>query len=159
MMDEAELLSVLRDLTERWEIRVKEAAAHAVKMRVGNSHHAYYYRGIGDGYKAALADLRALFEQPTETIPTNNALETYVKISEETVLAVLKRAGLAINELQAHSDLTFSAIFSPLQMLSFEDRIAKLTGVADIAVLAYGRLPDSNKAYVDFAFRSAPDSG
>jgi hypothetical protein len=159
MMDEDELAAALRELNEKWEIRAKEAAAHSVKMRVGNTHHAYYYRGIADGYKAALADLRALTGEPTEASPEISAPETYINVSRETVLALLGRAGLAVADLHSHADFTFSAIFSPLQVLSFDDHIAKLTSAADIAVLDYGRLPNSSKAYVDFGFRSLPDQG
>jgi hypothetical protein len=159
MMNEGELTAALRELDEKWETRAKEAAAHAAKMRVGNTHHAYYYRGIADGYKAALADLRTMMGETTEASPEISPPETYINVSRETVLAVLGRAGLAVADLHGHSDFTFSAIFSPLQVLSFDDHIAKLTSAADIAVLDYGRLPNSSKAYVDFGFRSSPDQG
>ena len=155
MVDDLE--TVLQQLMEKWGTRAHESAAHAAKMRVGNTHHAYYYRGLADGYRAALADLRALFVEVAEDVPVSTKPpDTYAAMTREAVMSALEQAGLAISDLHAHTDSTFSVILSPLQVLSFDDRIAKLTAIGDVAILDYGMMPDSSKAYIDFAFRSPP---
>jgi NAD-specific glutamate dehydrogenase len=153
------LLEALQELVNKWDTRIGEAANHAAKLRVGSPNQAYYYRGVSDGYKAALGDLWALLEaelaaKGDDTKP----LESYVAVSQGAALNVLNRAGLPVQELHAHADHTFSAIFSALQALSFEELIGRLSEAGDIIVLDYGRLPNGNKPYVDFAFQSLPGS-
>jgi hypothetical protein len=151
-----ELIAALGMLYEKWDTRARESLAYAEKLRSADTHHAHYYQGISQGYQAALEDLRALLYGPGEADPAIGP-EQYIPLDDDTVLAVLEHAGLAITDLHTHKDNTFSAVFAPLQVLSFEERIAKLTSVADVAILDYGRLPNSNKPYIDFAFRSPPE--
>src|SRR5262249_8661119 len=150
-----DLFAALRALDERWEARASEALAYAQQLRLNDAHQANYYRGLSEGSKAALADLRALLQQPSPT--ESDVPADYVPINPHPVMAVLDRGGLSIPDLHAHKHNTFSAIFAPLQVLSFDERIARLTSAADIAILDYGRLPNSNKAYIDFAFKSPPE--
>ncbi len=149
----AEIIAALQALEDKWEQRMSEVQAALQKLHGGDPNRAYY-RGVGEGYKGALTDLRALLHEPIEAkiSPT----ESYIAVDRDQTLKMLERAGLSIIDLHAHKDNTFSAVFAPLQVLTFEERITKLTGAADVVILDQGRLPNSNKAYIDFAFRSLP---
>lgn len=150
-----ELTAALAALEAKWEMRVGETQQAIRKLRIGDPNHSYY-RGIAEGYKAALKDLRALMHEPDETQPAE-AAETYVAVDRGRALKVLDRAGLSITDLHVHKDNTFTAVFAPLQVLSMDERITRLMSAADVAILDTGRLPNTNKAYIDFAFRSAPE--
>lgn len=149
-----EIVAALQDLEAKWDSRMGEVLAAVQKLSVGDNNRAYY-RGLGEGYKAALKDLRALL-YPSAEVEISPS-ESYIAVDRDRALAVLERAGLAITDLHAHKDNTFSAVFAPLQVLTFEERIVKLTGAADVVILDQGRLPNNNKAYIDFAFRSPPE--
>ncbi len=149
-----EIAAALQALEAKWERRVGEVQAAMRKLQGGDPNRAYY-RGIAEGYKAALKDLQVLLHEPVEaSVP---ASESYVAVGRDVVLKLLERAGLSITDLHAHKDNTFSAVFAPLQVLTFEERIAKLTSAVDVIILDQGRLPNTNKAYIDFAFRSPPE--
>jgi hypothetical protein len=149
-----EIVAALQALEDKWDTRAAEAQSALQKLRVGDPNRSYY-RGVAEGYKAALKDLRTLLHEPAEA--AENPGESYIAVDRDQALKVLERAGLSIIDLHAHKDNTFSAVFAPLQVLTFEERIAKLTGAADVVILDQGRLPNSNKAYIDFAFRSPPE--
>jgi hypothetical protein len=149
-----EIIAALQGLEAKWDARAIEASLAVEKLRVGDPNRVYY-RGVAEGYKAALKDLRALLHEPAEA-SVSGAGEVYAMVDREGALAILERAGLSISDLHAHKDNTFSAVFPPLQVLSVEERIAKLKAIADVAILDTGRLPNSSKTYIDFAFRSPP---
>jgi hypothetical protein len=149
-----EIIAALQNLEAKWEQRMGEVQAVVQKLHGGDPNRAYY-RGMGDGYKAVLKDLRLLLHEPTEA--EASPAENYIAVERDRALKMLERAGLSIIDLHAHKDNTFSAVFAPLQVLTFDERIAKLTGAADVVILDQGRLPNSNKAYIDFAFRSPPE--
>ena len=118
---------------------------------------AFYQRGIAEGLRIALADVQQLLVTGQSIAPTETTSEvSYVVVSREIAASVLAQAGLTVGELHEHHDHTFSAILPPLQALSFEGRIDKLNAIADVVILAQGRLPNSNKAYIDFAFSKHP---
>ncbi|MBZ0289647.1 MAG: hypothetical protein K8I30_18640 [Anaerolineae bacterium] len=149
-----EIAAALEALEMKWEGRIAEAQTVIQKLRIGDPNHSYY-RGMIEGYKAALKDLRALLHEPAEA-PSAENVESYALVDRDRMLALLERAGLSINELHAHKDNTFSAVFPPLQVLSFQERIAKLEIVGDVVILDTGRLPNSSKTYIDFAFKTPP---
>jgi hypothetical protein len=149
-----EIVAALQNLEVKWEQRMGEVQAAAQKLHGGDPNRAYY-RGVTEGYKAALTDLQALLHEPAEA--KGNPGESYIAVDRDQAAKMLERAGLSIIDLHAHKDNTFSAVFAPLQVLTFDERIAKLTGAADVVILDQGRLPNSNKAYIDFAFRSPPE--
>jgi hypothetical protein len=150
-----EIVAALEALEAKWEGRMAEAQKVIQKLRIGDPNHSYY-RGMIEGYKAALKDLRALLHEPDETQQPAEIAETYAAVDRDRMLALLERAGLSISELHAHKDNTFSAVFPPLQVLSVEERIAKLETVGAVVILDTGRLPNSSKTYIDFAFRTPP---
>jgi hypothetical protein len=149
-----EIIAALGALEAKWDARAVEASLAVEKLRVGDPNRVYY-RGVAEGLKIALKDLRALLHEPAEA-PVVGDAETYAAVDRERALAIMEQAGLSISDLHAHKDNTFSAVFPPLQVLSFDERIAKLMAVAEVVILDTGRLPNSSKTYIDFAFRSPP---
>jgi hypothetical protein len=150
-----EIIAVLGALEAKWDAKVIEANLAVEKLRVADPNRTYY-RGVAEGLKIALKDLRALLHEPIEVSVGGDAGEVYAAVDRDRALAIMEQAGLSISDLHAHKDNTFSAVFPPLQVLSFEERIAKLMAVAEVAILDTGRLPNSSKTYIDFAFRSPP---
>ncbi|MEO8611020.1 MAG: hypothetical protein ABI690_24195 [Chloroflexota bacterium] len=150
-----EIIAALQGLEAKWDSRVIEASLAIEKLRVADPNRTFY-RGMAEGYKAALKDLRALLHEPAETSVAGDTGEIYAAVNRDRALAIVEQAGLSISDLHAHNDNTFSAIFPPLQVLSFDERIAKLMAVAEVAILDTGRLPNSSKTYIDFAFKSPP---
>jgi hypothetical protein len=149
-----EIVAALGDLEAKWDAKVIEANRAGEKLRVGDPNRTYY-RGVAEGLKIALKDLKALLHEPSEVSAADDT-EVYAVVDRERALAILEQAGLSISDLHAHKDNTFSAVFPPLQVLSFDERIAKLMAVADVMILDTGRLPNSSKTYIDFAFRTPP---
>jgi hypothetical protein len=151
----AEIITALGALEAKWDARAIEASLAVEKLRVGDPNRVYY-RGVAEGLKIALKDLRALLHEPAEATVAGDAGEIYAAVDRDRTLAILEQAGLSISDLHAHKDNTFSAVFPPLQVLSFDERIAKMKTVGDVIILDTGRLPNSSKTYIDFAFRSPP---
>jgi len=153
------LRAALGELHAQWLAQSQEAERQGLKLSVGNMQQAFYQRGIAEGLRLALADLQQLLIMGQPIVPMDTSAEaTYVIVSREIAASVLAQAGLTVGELHVHNDHTFSAILPPLQALSFEGRIDKLNAIADVIILAQGRLPNSNKAYIDFAFSKHPVS-
>ena len=148
-----ELQATLRELHAQWLAQSQEADIQGRRLSVGNMQQAFYQRGIAEGLRIALKDLQPLFEN-TEEAMEQSTENSYAYVTREAALKLLGQVGLHISELHQHEDHTFSAILSPLQALTFEERLEKLRAYADIAILATGKLPTSNKSYVDFAFNA-----
>jgi hypothetical protein len=156
-----ELLNALHDLVVRWETRATEATRRAAARRPDSFHEPYYYRGIAKGLLLAADDLRALLEPATaQAEMTAEAPEVvYAQVGEQEALDFLKRAGLSVSTLYRHKDNSFSAIFPKLPPLSLEERIARLTaGSNAVIILGSGRLSDSARPFIDFAFSSPPQA-
>lgn len=153
-----ELMAALSEWQNRWARRVQEAITQSQQVSVQSVHQSYYYRGIAEGLRLALRDLEAVLPSSSaqQELDVATQPEVFAAVDEETAIAHLKGAGLSVAELQAHTDNSFSAIFSPLQLMPLEERVSKLSALANIVVLDQGSLPNSNKSYIDFAFRSAP---
>lgn len=148
-----DLLAALRELSDIWLEKSQEADKQGRQLGVGNIQQALYQRGIAEGLRLALADIQGLIANEEPAVKqTPQASYAYVK--REAALALLGQAGIHITELHQHEDNTFSAMLPPLQVFSFEERLEKLRLSADIVILATGKLPNTNKAYVDFAFNS-----
>jgi hypothetical protein len=150
-----EIIAALQGLEAKWDARAIEASLAVEKLRAGDPNRTYY-RGVAEGLKIALKDLRALVHEPAEASAAVESGEIYAVVDRERALALMEQAGLSISDLHAHKDNTFSAVFPPLQVLSFDERIAKLKTTGDVVILDTGRLPNSSKIYIDFAFRSPP---
>ncbi len=143
----------LRELSAKWLANSQEAEQRGRQLSVANIQQALYQRGLAEGLRLAIADIQQLLgngepatEQPLEV--------SYAYVTREDALALLKQVGIHISELHQHEDNTFSAMLPPLQVFSFEERLVKLRASADIVILAKGKLPNTNKAYVDFAFNT-----
>ena len=152
------LMAALEDWKSRWASRIQEATTQSQQVSVQSVHQSYYYRGIAEGLKLALRDLETVSPSSTsvQRADAPAPAELFAAVDQEKATAVLKQVGLSVAELQQHSDNSFSAIFSSLQLIPLEERAAKLSQAADVVVLAQGRLPNTNKSYIDFAFRTAP---
>lgn len=152
------LMATLEDWKSRWAQRVQEATRQSQQISVQSVHQSYYYRGIAEGLKLALRDLETLFPTSESTHNPNPHLipEVFAEVDHATAMVLLQQVGLSVTELQQHNDHSFSAIFSSIQLNSLDDRAAKLRQSTDVVVLAQGRLPNSSKSYIDFAFRSVP---
>lgn len=151
-----QLIAALQALDAKWALRIKEADEQARRLRVGDTHRSFYFRGIADGYRLALNDLRELVvTPPVEPVETPNL--AFVPVSREAVLAVIERTGLSVVDLLTHKDHTFTAVFPTLQVMPFDERIQRLTAAAPVTILDYGRLPNSSKTYIDFGFQMPPE--
>lgn len=146
-----ELWTALRELSNQLLKKSQEADKQSRQLSFSNVQQAAYQRGLAEGLRIALADLKQIIESDEPT-PEQDVDESYSYVTREAALALLGQAGIHISELHQHEDNTFSAILPPLQVFAFEERLEKLRGSADIIILAKGKLPNSNKAYVDFAF-------
>ncbi|NWG16409.1 MAG: hypothetical protein HXY41_07215 [Chloroflexi bacterium] len=147
-------LVALEALIEDWLARAQDAADKALNLsRIGASR-AEFYRGQADAYRRAAAELRALLAD--ESGEDQAAPVEYAQVSLDTAQTVLKLAGLSAAELRAHPDRTFSILFLPLQFRSVGEVSEMLMDVADVDILDSGRLLDTNKSFVDFAFKSPP---
>lgn len=147
------LLAALREISEKWLAKSQEADKQGRPLGVGNIQQALYQRGIAEGLRLALADIQGLLATDEPAVkPTPQA--SYAYVTREAALALLGQAGIHITELHQHEDNTFSAMLPPLQVFSFEERLDKLQTIADIVILAKGKLPNTNKSYVDFAFNT-----
>lgn len=151
--DAAIFIDRLRQLSEKWLAKSQEADKQGRQLGAGNIQQALYQRGIAEGLRIALADVQQLLsrEKPVIELPSE---ASYAYVTREAALALLGQAGIHITELHQHEDNTFSAMLPPLQVFSFEERLDKLQKIADIVILAKGKLPNTNKAYVDFAFNT-----
>lgn len=147
------LQAALRELHAQWLAQSQEADIQGRRLSVGNMQQAFYQRGIAEGLRLALKDIQPLFESHEQAAEQPQEA-AYAYVTREAALKLLGQVGLHITELHQHEDHTFSAILQPLQALTFEERLEKLQAYADIVILATGKLPTSNKAYVDFAFNS-----
>jgi hypothetical protein len=154
MSEQDTLLTALQALSDRWLAQSQDAIQQGQRLSVGNMQQAFYQRGIAEGLRIALTDIQQLLANGQEE-PVQTPEATYAFVSREAALALLGQAGIHVNELHQHEDHTFSAILPPLQVFSFEERFDKLRTHADIVILATGKLPSTNKAYVDFAFTSS----
>ncbi len=150
-------LQALREIMTRWDKRIQEARQHSQNLNASNVHQGYYYRGIAEGLALALHDLQAALPAPSEvTPPASAASETFARVEMGSALECLKRAGWSAPDLRGHADNSFSLFFPALQTVTLDERLRQLIALADVVILDQGRLPNSSKAYLDFAFRSPP---
>lgn len=153
-MQPDEVLAALESLLNEWQSRAQDAQDKARNLTTIGAARSEYYRGMADAYRVVADELLALLEGETEE--STAPVETYITVSKDVAQTVLKLAGLSAAELHAHKDDTFSIIFLPLQFRSLEEVESRLLEVADVVILDHGRLPDSNKSFVDFAFKTPP---
>ena len=153
-MSDQDLSAALHKLSADWLAQAQKAEQQGRQLGVGNIQQGFYQRGIAEGLRLAMADLKALIE-PSENAASASAPEPveFALVNREAVLSLLIRAGIKTNDLHLHNDNSFSAILPPLQAINIEDHLEKLTVHADVIILAQGQLPNSSKAYIDFAFR------
>ncbi|MBI5670906.1 MAG: hypothetical protein HZC41_23180 [Chloroflexi bacterium] len=149
-----DLRAALELLLNEWQSRERDAQDKARNLMTIGAARSEYYRGMADAYRVVADELLTLLggESEESTAP----VETYAAVSKDLAQTVLKLAGLSAAELHAHKDDTFSIIFLPLQFRSVQEVESRLLEVADVVILDHGRLPDSNKSFVDFAFKTPP---
>lgn len=141
------------ELVARWQARMAEAAARSRQTKSGDIQSAYYFRGVAETYRTALAELNALIAEPAAA-PQPDALRLQM-VSEETVRSLLTRLGLFPRTLRRHDDGAFTAIFSRLQPVSAARRAELLRGAdPHLHILHEGTLPDTGDPYVEFGFVS-----
>lgn len=148
------ILAALESLLDDWQGRVRDAQDKGRNLTTIGALRSEYYRGIADTYDTVLEEIRALLDGESEE--STAAIETYATVSADVAQTVLKLAGLSAAELHAHKDDTFSIIFLPLQFRSVQEVEGRLLEVADVIILDHGRLPNTSKSFVDFAFRTPP---
>lgn len=131
-----------------------EAAARSRQTKTGDLQSAYYFRGVAETYKLALADLNALLADPVaQAEPPALRLRT---VSEETVQQLFTRLGLFPRVLRRHEDGAFTVIFSRLQPVSAARRAELLRGAdPGLRILHEGTLPDTGDPYIEFGFLEA----
>jgi hypothetical protein len=140
----------LEDLLARWEERLHEAAQRSRQVKTGDFQAAYYFRGVAETYKTALAELRALIDEPAETPAAPPAL---VNVPVEQVGALLSKLGLFPRVLTRHDDGAFTAVFSRLQPVAAARRTELLTGADPrLRIVREGNLRDTGDPYVEFGF-------
>jgi hypothetical protein len=147
-------LAALETLIEDWLARAQDAADKALNLSRIGAGRAEFYRGQAEAYRSAAAELRDLLAGESGDLQA--APVEYAEVGLDTAQTVLKLAGLSTAELRAHPDRTFSILFLPLQYRSTGEVAEKLLDVADVEILDSGRLPNTNKSFVDFAFKSPP---
>ncbi len=138
-------------LFDRWEERWAEAQARSRQIKTGDLHAAYYFRGVAETYKTALAELRKLAAPEDEATPT--PVQQLLQFTQEQVSAMLTDLGLFPRILRRHEDGAFTAVFSRLQPVSQARRLELLQG-ADrrLRILQDGALHDTGDPYIEFGF-------
>lgn len=151
-----DLLAVLEKLAAEWLSRAQDAQDKARNLVNIGAARGEYYRGIADAYGEVMDEIRALLEGDAGEDGDEAEPITFAEVSEDTALTVLKLAGLSAAELHANKDHSFSVMFLPLQFRSIQEVENRLLDVADVVILDHGRLSNSNKSFVDFAFKTPP---
>ena len=141
----------LDDLLARWEARQQDAANRSRQIRTGDLQAAYFFRGVAETYKTALAELRALLNETVEDAAPE-ALQL-LRVPEEEVRALFARLNLFPRILRRHDDGAYTAIFSRLQPVSQARRTELLTGADPrLRILHEGALLDTGDPYIEFGF-------
>lgn len=154
--DDSLLLPALLTLAGDWEAQAQAANAQAASARLGDQGKAAYQRGMAKGLEAAAGALRGLMRQDVSSSGAagESAVQRFTPMEKMQVRKMLELGGWRFSQLYAHNDHTFSIVFARGLMQSFDDRVAKLTALHPaLVVLEYGTLPESNDAYIEFAFR------
>jgi hypothetical protein len=138
-------------LLERWETRWAEAQTRSRQIKTGDLQAAYYFRGVAETYKTALAELRRLVDGDSE--PPAPPQLRLIQFTQEQVSAMLTDLGLFPRILRRHEDGAFTAVFSRLQPVSQARRLELLQG-ADrrLRILQDGALHDNGDPYIEFGF-------
>ncbi len=141
----------LADLLARWQLRLEEASVRSRQTKTGDLQAAYYFRGVAETYKTALAELRALIDEPEALLEPELALITTV--TEADVRGLLSRVGLFPRTLHRHDDGAFTAVFSRLQPVSQAQRAEMLLkGDQRLRILHEGVLQDTGDPFIEFGF-------
>ena len=144
--------SAIADMIDQWETLAHDARARSRSERVGDVQTAYYYKGVADTCQQVIDHLRMLLGADEVAVSTSSA--DYVPVGEQAVNDLLTHIGLYPRALHVHADHVFTAVFSRLQPISQDQRIQAINEAdSRIVILDYGKLPDSNDPYIDFAFR------
>ncbi|MCA0456307.1 MAG: hypothetical protein LCI00_20180 [Chloroflexi bacterium] len=157
-MSDDELRTALQGLLDDWAAQAQKAARQGQQIGMSNIQQSFYQRGLAEGFKRAHIGLKTLLETPqVEEVPVQ-PVETveYERREHEAVLALLIRTGISTNDLHSHSDNSYSVFLSMLQSVRADELMEKLAAEPYVIVLAHGKLPNSNKVYIDFAFRPRP---
>lgn len=104
-----ELWTALRELSKKWLEKSQAADQQSRQLSFSNVQQAAYQRGLAEGLRIALADLKQVIERDGPT-PQQTGDESYSYVTREAALALVGQAGIHISELHQHEDNTFSAI-------------------------------------------------
>ncbi|HYO87955.1 MAG TPA: hypothetical protein VER79_04860 [Candidatus Limnocylindrales bacterium] len=141
----------LDTLLDRWEERWAEATARSRQIKTGDLQAAYYFRGVAETYKTALAELRKLVDGGSEKAAEPE--QRLLQFTQEQVSAMMTDLGLFPRILRRHDDGAFTAVFSRLQPVSQARRLELLQS-ADrrLRILQDGALHDTGDPYIEFGF-------
>jgi len=153
-MSESSASDPVSELLARWEARMAEAASRSRQTKTGDLQAAYFFRGVAETYKTALAELNALLDVPEEQAePASPRLRM---VDETAVQQLFVRLGLFPRLLRRHEDGAFTAIFSRLQPVSAARRADLMRGAdPQLRILHEGTLPDTGDPYIEFGFLEA----
>lgn len=157
-MSDVDLNAALRQLAAEWKALAQKADQQGRQLSVSNIQQAFYKRGLAEGLKRAQVAVQKLLDTKVETPTTQTEPEEFVPRHREAVLSLLMRSGLKIHQLHMHNDNSYSLILPTLQSMVYDEEMAQLAAAPNVIILAHGKLPNSTKAYIDFAFRKPPPS-
>lgn len=150
-MNEEALLALIA----QWESRAAEAREQTRLIHASDVSRAAYYEGVLRTYLGVANDLRALLS-PATSAETPTPAPHYLAVPESEAADLLRRAGLFARSLTLHPDGVFSAVFSRLQPVTLENRVAQLSAADPrIVIVDSGTLRDTGDPYIDFAFTNA----
>ncbi len=153
-MSDDELRDALGKLSTEWTAQSQKADQQGRQIGLGNIQQANYQRGLAEGLRRASMGLQKLLDVPKVTAPIQKPEpEDFANRNREAVLAVIIRSGLKIQELHKHSDNSYSLMLPLLQSVAYDEELARLAAMPNVVILAHGKLPNSTRAYIDFAFR------
>ncbi|MFN8379156.1 MAG: hypothetical protein U0452_10845 [Anaerolineae bacterium] len=143
------------ELIARWEARMAEASTRSRQTKTADLQAAYYFRGVAETYRTALAELNALLGEPEAPEPPALKLKM---VSEEAVQKLLVRLGLFPRTLRRHEDGAFTVIFSRLQPISSARRTELLLGANPrLRILHEGTLQDTGDPFIEIGFLDDED--
>ena len=155
-----DLADELRALISQWETQARAARLRAEQAGAYDIHLLGLQQGLDEAFRQAAKAVRALLGEagPTGLKPVPPPQVIYQAVPVKEVQALLSRVGLNVRTLYNHSDNAFSAVFARLNPMTQEERLQALqTADPRIVLLDFGKMPDSNEFYIDFAF-GPPDT-
>jgi len=167
----------LRALANRWVLMARDHARES-KTRTGEGEEAKaaYYRGLAEAYHKLAMELADVVKAMPATGPAAASARadsvggevappgqpdasatpamTYASVPLGEALRMLDYAGISARDVKQHKDYVFTAVFSRWQPFSETERLDRIKSVDPrVVILNFGKLPDTQDPYVDFAFQ------